>query len=177
MAYVYLHRRLSDNTPFYVGKGSQRRAWTTTGRNKYWTRVYNKHGLIVEIIFDNLSDDEAYVVEKDCILELNSFGYNLTNLNAGGKGGLNPSSSTRKLMSDAKKGRKPWNFGLELPCIRGLNNPFADRQVYRFEHSSGSTFEGTRTDLCAIFNVSRREIDKLFGTKPRSTALGWKLKE
>lgn len=70
--YVYVHRRLSNGHPFYVGKGKDKRAWDLQGRNSYWTRTKNKHGLLVEIVFDNLSEDEAFQCEKIQSLSLNT---------------------------------------------------------------------------------------------------------
>jgi len=49
--YVYVHIKESDNTVFYVGKGSGGRAWDFYGRNVYWKNVKNKHGVRVEILF------------------------------------------------------------------------------------------------------------------------------
>lgn len=177
MACVYLHRRLSDNKPFYVGKGAGKRAWVVSGRNNYWTKVFQKHGLVVEILFDNLSDDDAYEVERDCILELRSFGYILANLNAGGKGGLSPSDETRIRMSLKKRGTTPWNKGKPQTKTAGILNPSADKNRYVFENINGTLFEGTRYELCSEYNLSLNEIGKLFLTIPRSKALGWKLKD
>ena len=84
--YIYIHRRISDNKPFYVGKGCGSRAWTTCNRNKHWTNVANKYGYYFEILFDNLSEDESLQVEVDTILEFKYFGYLLTNKTEGGDG-------------------------------------------------------------------------------------------
>ena len=84
--YVYVHRRKSDNKPFYVGKGCGKRAWRQDGRNEHWDRTFIKHGLTVEIVFDNLDEQTAFQVEKDTILEFKYFGYPLTNKTDGGEG-------------------------------------------------------------------------------------------
>ena len=65
--YVYLHRRASDNTVFYVGKGSGRRAWSRK-RTIHWKRVVAKHGLIVEIYQSGLQEWYAYELEEEMIL-------------------------------------------------------------------------------------------------------------
>lgn len=103
--YVYLHRRATDNKPFYVGKGKGQRAWHFCNRNRYWNNVKEKHGVIVEVIFDNLTEEESLQVEKDTILELTYFGYPLTNLTSGGESST-PSLETRLKMSASRKGRK-----------------------------------------------------------------------
>lgn len=102
--YVYVHRRASDNKPFYVGKGKGQRAWHFYNRNRYWQNVKEKHGVVVEIVFDNLDESESLQVEKDTILEFLYFGYPLTNLTSGGEG-TTPSLETRLLMSKAHMGR------------------------------------------------------------------------
>ena len=103
--YVYIHRRASDNLPFYVGKGKKERAWWPHGRSQFWNNVKNKHGLVVEIVFDELSEEDAFQCEKDTILEFRYFGYPLVNLTDGGDGpcGWKPSEETRRRMSEAQK--------------------------------------------------------------------------
>ena len=76
MAYVYGHYRESDGKLFYIGKGIGNRAWDKIRRNRYWFRVVNKHGLIVKIIEDNLTEElsrqvyicigEFYPIPKFC---------------------------------------------------------------------------------------------------------------
>ena len=85
--YVYLHRRASDNKPFYVGKGKNTRSHSTFGRNKRWNNTYKKHGLIVEILYDNLSEEDAFNLEKDTITEMKyHFEDTLCNMTDGGEG-------------------------------------------------------------------------------------------
>jgi hypothetical protein len=105
--YVYLHRRKSDNKVCYVGKGKGERAYKVSGRNERWQRTRNKHGINVEIVFDNLSEDDAFQIEKDTILEMKYFGYPLCNMTNGGEGatGYVPSDEARKKISEANKGR------------------------------------------------------------------------
>lgn len=84
--YVYVHRRLSDNKPFYVGKGKSRRAWDCHNRSRHWNNIVDKHGLIVEIVFDSLIETEAFQCEVDTILEFKYFNYELCNHTNGGEG-------------------------------------------------------------------------------------------
>lgn len=92
---------------FYVGKGYGKRAWKTAGRNERWTRTYKKHGMTVEIVFDSLSEQEAFQCEKDTILEFRYFGAELCNMTDGGDGatGYKFSEEAKVLMSKARKGR------------------------------------------------------------------------
>jgi len=92
---------------FYVGKGKEQRAWTVQGRNEYWTKTYKKHGLTVEIVFDSLTEDEAFQCEIDTILEFEYFGAKLCNMTSGGEGtsGYKFSEEAKHKMSLARKGR------------------------------------------------------------------------
>ena len=70
MAYVYRHIRLDKNEPFYIGVGSDneyKRANTRKGRNKIWNDIVNKSDFEVEIIFDNISWEEALLKEVEFI--------------------------------------------------------------------------------------------------------------
>ena len=84
MAYVYGHYRESDGKLFYIGKGTGNRAWDEKRRNRYWFRVVNKHGLVVKIIEDNLTEEQAFSKEKQLITEVGL--ENLANITEGGKG-------------------------------------------------------------------------------------------
>lgn len=177
--YVYAHRCLDTNKIFYVGKGKGYRAWCTSGRNIYWQRMANKHGVYVDIIFDSLEESESYECEYNTILELLYFGEKLTNLTDGGVGGLNPSKETREKMSKAKRGLKPHNFGKKLPSIAMDNNGVADLTIYRFVNESGIRFEGTRYDLVREYSLKLSTIGKLFykGKNRRKRIYGWSIEE
>ena len=82
--YVYLHLRADDGMAFYVGKGRKNRAWFTHGRNVHWQRIVAKHGLIVEILKDSMSESDAFEFEKSTILLLGR-GF-LCNFTDGGEG-------------------------------------------------------------------------------------------
>lgn len=99
--YVYLHRRRSDGIVFYVGKGIGRRAWKTSitnGRSRKWQSVYYKHGLIVDIAQENLSEENAFLLEMWLIAKFRHEGYDLCNMTDGGEGG-----SGYKWTEEAKK--------------------------------------------------------------------------
>lgn len=107
--YVYVHKRASDGTVFYVGKGHGKRARSSTGRSAYWKRIVAKHGCIVEIVASGLLEWYANELERDLICSIGR--ENLCNLTDGGEGtaGLKrkplPEVSRLKI-SAALKGRK-----------------------------------------------------------------------
>ena len=113
--YIYEHWRPDTNTCFYVGKGAKKRAWNMKARNKHHKAIVSKLtslGLAVDvrIIIDGLSEESAFLVERDLILK---YGIkNLANMTYGGEGisGFkNPASDlTKQKISKAKKG-KPSN--------------------------------------------------------------------
>ena len=77
--YVYIWFREDYNTPFYIGKGktdkNHNRA-KTIKNNKHFKRIYNKVPTHVTIVEDNLSEDEAFELEKKIIKFLvNDCGY------------------------------------------------------------------------------------------------------
>lgn len=99
--YVYLHKRPTDGSVFYVGKGKQRRAWITKSRNPHWLNVVNKHGgFDVEIIKEGLTEQEAFALEAETVAK---YGIeNLTNQTLGGISttGMRHTEETRKLQRE-----------------------------------------------------------------------------
>lgn len=112
--YVYIHYRLDNDEPFYIGKGLNNRFKDFTRRNIYWKRIYNKYGCRAIIVEDNLTENVAFERE---LYYYNLFKdkYYLTNLQTCGKGGvkwLKPmSDEVRKKISIANLGEKNSNFG------------------------------------------------------------------
>lgn len=107
--YVYVHRKSSNGEVFYVGKGKDKRAWTKCGRTKYWSRVVEKHGLIVEIVLSNLQEWYAFELETNLIAlygRKDSGDGCLINMTNGGEGatGTKKNVETRAKISAAKKG-------------------------------------------------------------------------
>lgn len=110
MACVYQHRRLDDNTIFYIGIGKDvSRAYSKKARNKYWKNIVNKVGYAVDILIDGCSIEQAKMVEVGMIadygrhdLELGT----LVNMTDGGDGTLNHSPEVIKSISQKLTGRK-----------------------------------------------------------------------
>lgn len=142
--YVYIHRKKSDNSIFYVGKGSGVRAWDLVKRNELWKKVANKYGVKVEIYKKGMQEWYAYEIEKDLILKhgkiSNKTGI-LTNITDGGDGG-----------------------GSAFPCwkkdveVRNYYNPATE-----------DFFSGTRDDFKRKFGFS---INPLFAKKNKQYK-GW----
>jgi hypothetical protein len=77
--YVYVHRKLSDNSIFYVGKGCNNRHKDSWGRNiNWWKIVINEGGFQPCVLEENLDEESAYLKEMSLIKKLEELG--ITNI-------------------------------------------------------------------------------------------------
>ena len=117
MAVVYRHRRLDTFEVFYVGIGkTQKRPHSKLNRNKWWTNITNKTEYTSEILYSDISWEDACELEKFLISEYGRMDLRtgkLVNLTDGGEGTLGVifSEKTRTKMSEAKKGKPSHNYG------------------------------------------------------------------
>jgi len=140
---VYLHRKLSDNSIFYVGIGQPYRPYVTRGRSSLWNKVKKKYGLFVDVIKADLSRDDANDLEIMLISHygrINNETGILVNLTDGGDGirkgfkhskefkenrriamignsigkGYKHTKKTKSNMSKSRKGQKAWNKGVPI---------------------------------------------------------------
>jgi hypothetical protein len=84
MFYTYMHIRLDNNKPFYIGKGNRRRAYVRTGRNLWWTNIVAKTDFKVEILAYWDSELDALEHEKFLIACFKDLKENLVNIEEGG---------------------------------------------------------------------------------------------
>lgn len=68
--YVYGYIRLDTNTYFYIGKGKDNRYLRLDNRKQHFMSILNKVECVVEILYDNLTEDEAFQLEVDTIYDL-----------------------------------------------------------------------------------------------------------
>ena len=64
---VYIHRKLNDGTPFYVGAGSKKRPFIVKQRPNDWFEIVESVGYSVEIYQENLSIEECFKLEIELI--------------------------------------------------------------------------------------------------------------
>lgn len=110
--YLYRHIRPDKNEVFYIGIGgtNTRRAWETRYRNSLWNNVVNKNkgNYIVEILFTNLTKEEACLKEIEFIAlyKRRQDGGTLTNFQLGGdlKSGYIMSNEQKLVISKFHKG-------------------------------------------------------------------------
>lgn len=114
---VYRHIRLDKNEPFYIGIGSsERRAYDTRSRNPIWRRIVNKTDYRVEILFDDLSKEDACEKEKEFIAlygRSNLGTGTLCNLTAGGDGTVDlvVSEKTKEIWRKQRAGSGNGRYG------------------------------------------------------------------
>lgn len=106
--YVYQHKKKDTNEIFYVGKGKKFRYLEESNRSNYWHNIVNKHGFLSEILYDNLDEELALLIEQELIDKYKKVNINLCNLTNGGEGlsGFKHSEEVKKLISIQSKGRK-----------------------------------------------------------------------
>ena len=160
MAVVYQHRRLDDNSIFYIGIGSDKqRPYSKSGRSKYWRNIVAKCGYEVDVIIEGLSIEEAAEVEIGMI---ESYGRidlgtgNLVNMADGGiynKGctgtwlGKTLSEEHKEKLRQAKLGktRKPHSEATKLKMSKS--------------HKGKIILEETKQKLRNI-NIGRKHTDE-----------------
>lgn len=85
--YVYIHYLVDNKEIFYVGKGTDKRAWSKNSRSLEW-KEKTKNAYSVLIVKTFSSEEEAFQEEIRLInFFKNDSNFNLVNKQAGGKGG------------------------------------------------------------------------------------------
>ena len=101
MAILYRHIRLDKNVPFYIGIGvDKHRAIRKSYRNKIWNDIVSKTDYRVEILFEDLTKEQAVEKEFEFIKmygRINNSTGSLANLTDGGD----------------NFGKTPWNKGMK----------------------------------------------------------------
>lgn len=108
--YVYRWYYINTNETFHIGKGKgQRYKEKKQSRNQFFKNIINKEkdNVTSEILVNNLTEQEAWDLEKQLITEYKSKGECKTNFHEGGRGGntgnYNNPERSRKISEAAKK--------------------------------------------------------------------------
>lgn len=143
--YVYVHRRQSDKEPFYVGKGYGRRAYETSEkrRSKHWTNVARKHGVYVEIYRTDLTEDEAFALEKLLISRFREEGRPLVNVADGGQGGagIKMTDEKKEMLRSLLLGH---TFNLGRKHSEESRQRMSEGQKKRFAEGAQASFLGQK---------------------------------
>ena len=107
MAYVYRHIRIDLNEPFYIGIGKTiYRPFDVKNRSKYWNNIVSKTDYRVEILFDDLTYEQAKEKEKEFILLYGRKDLStgtLVNMTDGGEGSVNRTVSEKNKILTSKR--------------------------------------------------------------------------
>ena len=113
--YVYEWFDIDTGEILYVGKGRNGRWKSQNTRNKAFREYYNSHNCDVKKIQENMSEEDAYALEKETIAKYRKISSILCNVDEGGRG---------------------------LPILKGKSNPMY--QVSPKERMDKETYEQWR---------------------------------
>lgn len=133
--YVYVHRKMTNGEIFYVGKGQGIRGWRPYNRNVIWKNKAEKHGVLVEIVMDNLTEEIALDLERELIAFYGRISNN--------------DGCLANVMS----------IGNHDPGVTGIAHYAADRRLYHFVNVF--TFEsyiGYRVDFIKEKKVNIKQV-------------------
>jgi len=94
--YVYIHRRATDASVFYIGKGSFRRGWDKFPRSDWGISIAKKNGVLVEVYKSGMSEDCANTLERILIAKHRYIEDRICNMSGGGEGSSGCASVNRK---------------------------------------------------------------------------------
>lgn len=134
--YVYLHKKKTNSEIFNVGMGSGYRGWSSHKRNPKWTNIAMKHGVVIDVVQEGMSKDQAFLLEMWLIAKFRHEGANLANLTDGGDGA---NGVEQALESNIK--RRDTSGGRAVFCSNGKmfhTASEAGRWLVSEGHSKGS---------------------------------------
>jgi hypothetical protein len=110
MAIVYVHKKKETEQIFYVGIGKElQRAYQKKFRSDYWKSIVSKYGFDVEIIKQDISWEEACILEIELIAKYKRKcdGGFLCNITKGGDGvvGIKMTQEQKDKISNSNKGK------------------------------------------------------------------------
>lgn len=130
--YIYEWYIVDTNFVFYVGKGKGNRYKNTKHRNKIFSNIVNSNNCESRIVVQNLSEEQAYSVEKDFIKKYREIGFCTANIADGGEGckGTKLSDETKRIHS--KNSKERWRNEKfrqkQIEIRRDKNGPYQSKE-------------------------------------------------
>jgi hypothetical protein len=161
--YVYDWWAVGGDSPFYIGKGCRRRAWTYNGRSHKFINVINtltekKIKTEVRIIYNNLSEDEALRKESERITFWVRVFATLANIH---KVYRNKSKQLRLATSYTQKPPKPITW--TAPEAKALRHNPVWRKAECMECNGPFSRKMLKQKFCSAVcrNAQRSRLDKI----------------
>lgn len=133
--YVYEWYIEETQEVFYVGKGANRRYKECKRRNKMFLDFYNSHICNVRLVYERLTEEEAFKKEQELILFYReNTNFRLTNQTNGGEG----SSSWSKLLTEEERKRR---IQKQIASAKGIINQGENNPMYGKSWKDGKTEE------------------------------------
>ena len=160
MPIVYRHRRLDTNEIFYIGIGkTEKRAYNkSNNRNKYWKNIVNKTKYSIEILFNNITWEDAKELE---ILLIKEYGRKdlglgpLVNMTDGGDGSKGYKHVIKRKFSDESR------LKMSISQKKVYNNIIKERLLNAHKNmSSESKYNMSKTQFKSkpVINIETNEI-------------------
>ena len=186
--YVYQHIRKDKNEVFYIGIGNKKnfsRAYEfrKDKRNEIWWKIFNKTKIEVEILYTDITKNDASLKEKELIKKygrINSNEGKLCNMTDGGDGIWNckRSDETKKILSEQKKGNKNPQYGkkqsLELIEKRFKNIKGIKRSNETKKKQSLSSIKSGQSKEVDVFKYDTNEyVGRFYAISEACRVLGF----
>lgn len=144
---VYIHKRKTDGSIFYVGQGKNNRFKSIKGRNKVWKQIVIEHGFEYEILNHNVTHLEALELEKKYI---SFYGVeNLCNMTIGGIGGDVISYNVNK---DEIRLKQKQN------TLRGIFSPNFGGKFHSEEYFKKQSESNSKVPLKLLNTITNEEL-------------------
>jgi hypothetical protein len=154
--YVYQHRRLDTNDVFYVGIGAEplyRRAFSKHHRNLHWKSIVKKAGYVVDIIYKDISWQQACKYEVNLIAMYGRKDLDtglLVNKTIGGEGVLGRvvSLETREKMKVIATGKLHSTDSKEKMRVYWTGRKQTTEQIAKRVNAKKKRVKDTKTGAC-----------------------------
>jgi hypothetical protein len=177
--YIYSYTRLDKNTYFYIGKGKGKRCFEHySGRNNHFKNIINKIEYRIDILYDNLTEEEALELEITTIHNLvfnegysiDIKGYNiksdkhLTNQTWGGEGISGYKHTEEDKLKCGLNGEKNGMYGKRGELSPHFGKEYSEEHKEKIKLSNPNRKEVYCVELDIYFN-SYREAEKILFEK------------